>query len=233
VNPPRKFKPGAVGPPFPGMEMTLAPDGEVLMKGPNIFQGYHNLPKETAESFTPDGWFKTGDIGEFDADGFLRIVDRKKELEVLSTGKKIAPVTVEEKLKLSPFVGEALLVATDRKFAGCVVQPDFDKLVEWAKREGIPFDASKVVVKPDPTGEPMTYAAGRDLLDNPKVRALYQREVDACNALCADFEKIRTFELADHAFTIDRDELTLSLKKKRRVIAKNYAPLIEKMFREA
>jgi long-chain acyl-CoA synthetase len=230
VNPPSKFKPGTVGPPFPGMEMMLAEDGEILMKGPNVFQGYYKLPRETAEAFTPDGWFKTGDIGAFDEDGYLRIVDRKKELEVLSTGKKIAPVTVEEKLKLSPFVGEALLTATDRKFAGCLIQPNFDKLVAWADENGVRYDKELVVVKPDPTGVPTTYAVGRDLLDDPKVRALLQAEVDACNAKCADFEQIKAWELADHVFTMDRDELTPTLKKKRRVILKNYKPLVEKMF---
>ena len=228
---PRKFKPGSVGPPFPGMEQTLAEDGEILMKGPNVFKGYYKLDKETKECFTSDGWFMTGDIGRFDEDGYLSIVDRKKEIEVLNTGKKIAPVVVEEKLKLSPFVGDALLVATDKKFAGCVIQPNFDKLVSWADQNGVKYDKSKVVVKPDPTGTPTTYSVGRDLVDDPKVRALYQKEVDACNQKCADFEQIKVFELSDHMFTMDRDELTPSLKKKRRVISKNYAPLIEKMFR--
>ena len=231
VNPPRKFKPGTVGPPFPGMEMTLAEDGEILMKGPNVFQGYYNLPKETAESFTEDRWFKTGDIGAFDEDGYLRITDRKKELEVLNTGKKIAPVTVEEKLKLSPYVGEALLVATDKKFAGCLIQPNFDALVSWAGKNGVAFDKSKVIVKPDPTGVPTTYSVGRDLLDNPKVKALYAAEVATCNTQCADFEQIKVWDLAEHVFTMDRDELTPTLKKKRRVIAKNYAAHIDAMFK--
>ena len=232
VNPPRKFKPGTVGPPFPGMEMTLAEDGEVLMKGPNIFQGYWNLESETKEAFNEDGWFKTGDIGAFDEDGYLRIVDRKKELEVLNTGKKIAPVTVEEKLKVNPLVGEAALIATDRKFAGCLIQPNYDALVSWADKEGIAYDKSKVVIKPDPTGQPMTYSVGRDLLENPKVREAYQQAVNECNKKCADFEQIRTFELVDHAFTMDRDELTPTLKKKRRVITKNYEGLIKRMFNE-
>lgn len=230
VNPPKKFKPGTVGPPFPGMEMTLAEDGEVLMKGPNIFKGYWNLESETKEAFSEDGWFKTGDIGAFDEDGYLRIVDRKKELEVLNTGKKIAPVTVEEKLKVNPLVGEAALIATDRKFAGCLVQPNYDALVSWADKQGIAYDKSKVVVKPDPTGQPMTYSVGRDLLDNPKVREAYQGAVNETNAKCADFEQIRVFELVDHAFTMDRDELTPTLKKKRRVITKNHQHLIDKMF---
>ena len=231
VNLPRKFKPGTVGPPFPGMEMRLADDGEILMKGPNVFKGYYNLPGETKDAFTEDGWFKTGDIGAFDEDGYLKITDRKKELEVLNTGKKIAPVTVEEKLKVDPYCGEALLVATDRKYAGCLIQPNFDMLVAWADKNGIPYDKSKIVIKPDPTGTPTTYAVGRDLVDDPKVKDLYQKAVDQCNAKCADFEQIRTFRLADHMFTVDRDELTPTLKKKRRVIHKNYQGLIEDMFR--
>lgn len=230
VNLPRKFKPGAVGPPFPGMEMTLADDGEVLMKGPNVFKGYYKLDGETKDAFNEDGWFKTGDIGTFDEDGFLKIVDRKKELEVLNTGKKIAPVSVEEKLKLSNFVGEACLTANDRKFAGCLIQPNFDALVAWADKNGVAYDKSKVVIKPDPTGQPMTYSVGRELLDNPKVVELYQKEVDACNTRCADFERIKVWRLTDHAFTIDRDELTATLKKKRRIVLKNYAHLVDDMF---
>jgi long-chain acyl-CoA synthetase len=230
VNPPHKFRPGTVGPPFPGMEMTLAEDGEILMKGPNVFQGYYNLASETKDAFTEDGWFRTGDIGAFDEDGYLRITDRKKELEVLNTGKKIAPVTVEEKLKVNPFCGEALLVATDKKFAGCLIQPNFDALVAWADKNGVSYDKGKIVIKPDPTGAPTTYAVGRDLLEDPKVKGLYQKAVDECNAKCADFEQIKVWRLADHMFTVDRDELTPTLKKKRRVIHKNYKPLIDGMF---
>ncbi|HUR69154.1 MAG TPA: AMP-binding protein, partial [Candidatus Thermoplasmatota archaeon] len=230
VNLPWKFKPGTVGPPFPGMEMTLADDGEVLMKGPNIFKGYLNQPAETKDAFNEEGWFKTGDIGKFDEDGFLAIVDRKKEIEVLNTGKKIAPVTVEEKLKLNPLVADALLVATDRKFAGCLVQPNFDALVAWADKNGIAYDKNKVVVKPDPTGQPMTYQVGRDLLDAPQVRAQFQKAIDDTNARCADFEQIKTFAFADHAFTMDRDELTPTLKKKRRIIVQHYKTQIEGMF---
>ena len=231
VNMPHKFKPGTVGPPFPGMEQTLADDGEILMKGPNVFKGYYNLPQETKDAFTEDGWFRTGDIGAFDEDGYLRITDRKKELEVLNTGKKIAPVTVEEKLKVNPYCGEALLVATDKKYAGCLIQPNFDALVAWADKNGVTYDKSKIVIKPDPTGTPTTYAVGRDLVENPKVVALYQQSVDECNRKCADFEQIKAFRLADHMFTVDRDELTPTLKKKRRVIHKNYQGLIDDMFR--
>lgn len=230
VNLPWKFKPGTVGPPFAGMEQTLADDGEVLMKGPNVFKGYYNLPSETKEAFTDDGWFRTGDIGQFDEDGYLKIVDRKKELEVLNTGKKIAPVTVEEKLKLDPLVADALLVATDKKFAGCLIQPNFDMLLDWANKNGVAYDKSKVVVKPDPTGQPMTYQVGMDLIESPQVRAHFQRIVDETNQKCADFERIKVFAFADHAFTMDRDELTPSLKKKRRVIVKNYKDRIDAMF---
>jgi len=230
VNLPRKFKPGAVGPPFPGMEMKLDEDGEVLMKGPNVFQGYYNLDKETAEAFTSDGWFRTGDIGTFDDDGFLKIVDRKKELEILSTGKNVAPVLVEETLKVSDFVSEALAVGHGQKYVGILIQPNFDALVDWADKAGVAYDKSQVVVKPDPTGQPMTYQVGRDLLADSKVKALYQEAITTANTKLANFEQIKTFAFADHAFTMDRDELTPTLKKKRRIIRANYEEQIATLF---
>lgn len=234
TNPLDRVRPGTVGTPFPGVRIALDPEGEVLVAGPNVFQGYHNRPQENAEAFVEiDGtrWFRTGDLGRFDDAGYLRIVDRKKEIEVLDTGKKIAPISVEETLKtVSPFVSEACLTATGRKFAGALIQPDFDRLVAWAREEKIPFDASRIVVKPDPTGTPMTYAVGDDLLRAPRVLALFEGEVAKCNARVADFERIRQFRLVPHAFTIDRDELTLTLKKKRRVILANYRALVDDMF---
>ncbi|HVL47885.1 MAG TPA: long-chain fatty acid--CoA ligase [Candidatus Thermoplasmatota archaeon] len=230
VNLPTKFKVGTVGPPFPGMQQTLAEDGEVLMKGPNIFEGYYNLEKETAEAFTPDGWFRSGDIGQFDEDGYLRIIDRKKELEVLNTGKKIAPIVVEEKLKSSPYIGEALLVATDQKYAAALIQPNYDRLVAWAESKNLPFDRKGVIQDKDPTGQLTTYGVGRDLLDHADVQALYKAEVERINLECADFERVKAFRLVPHTFTIARDELTPTLKKKRRVIREHYKDLIAQCF---
>lgn len=235
TNPLDRVRPGTVGLPFPGVEVALDDDNEILVHGPNVFKGYHARPQENAEAFVLiDGkrWFRTGDIGRFDDAGYLKIVDRKKEIEVLDTGKKISPVSVEEVLKtVSPYVGEACFIGTGRKYAGALIQPNFDRLLAWAKTNGIAYDEKSVVVKPDPTGTPMTYGVGDDLLLHPSVRKLFEAEVEKCNAKVADHERIRVFRLVPHVFSIDRDELTPTLKKKRRIIHEHYATEIESMFR--
>jgi long-chain acyl-CoA synthetase len=217
TNPYTRVRPGTVGEPFPGVEIALDDEGEILIRGPNVFARYHNRPQEDAACFVElDGkrWFRTGDIGRFDEAGYLKIVDRKKELEVLDTGKKIAPVSVEEMLKtVSPYVGEACVVGTGRKFAGALIQPNFDRLVQWADQHGVAYDKSALVVKPDPTGAPTTYTVGRDLLAAPQVQKLFEDEVAKCNARVADYERIRVFRLVPHVFSIERDEFTITLKK--------------------
>ncbi len=240
VNAPSKFKVGTVGPVLAGMEMRLDADGEVLLRGPNVFMGYHNQPGETADAFTADGWFRTGDLGAVDADGYLRIIDRKKEIEVLSTGKKISPIVVEEGLKASPFIGEALLTATDRKFAGVLVYPRFERLLAWARERGIPFDESSVEKARDPTGAWIVHAVGADLAGHPDVRALYRNEIDRLNANFADYERVKVFRVMRRALTNPmlalplppgQDyELTPKLSKKRRVIVQNNRAEIEAMF---
>ncbi|MHB8586779.1 MAG: AMP-dependent synthetase/ligase [Thermoplasmatota archaeon] len=230
VNRPEQFKVGTVGPPFAGMEMTTAEDGEILMRGPNVFLGYYNLPKETKDAFTEDGWFRTGDLGEFDADGYLKIIDRKKELEVLSTGKKIAPVMVEEVLKTSPFIAEALLTATDRKFAAALIQPNYEALVRWMGEKKIPYDAAAIRRGKDTTGMEVIQSVGNDILSNADVLALFQGEIDQANRRFADFERVKAFRLIPNTISIARDELTPTLKKKRRVILKNYKDLIDDIF---
>ncbi|MHB8603802.1 MAG: AMP-dependent synthetase/ligase, partial [Thermoplasmatota archaeon] len=241
VNRPTKFKPGTVGPPFPGMEMTLADDGEILMKGPNIFKGYWNIPAETKEAFTDDGWFRTGDIGVFDDDGYLKIVDRKKELEVLDTGKKIAPISVEQKLMESPYISEGMLVATGQKFAGALIVPNFDNLLRWAKQNGVAFDDKLVVKVKDPTGNEMAVRVGNDLIGDLKVTKLYEAEIAKTNEKCAEYERVKAFRLIPRAFTNpmlplplapgEDYEVTLTLKKKRKLIAKNFQDLIADMFK--
>lgn len=232
-----RYKPGTVGWPIPGVDVALDDDGEVCVAGPNVFDGYHARPEENAALFfEADGcrWFRTGDVGRFDEDGALCIIDRKKEIEVLDTGKKLAPVAIEERLKtVSPLVAEACVVAHGRKYAGCLVQADFDRLVAWARERSVPFDESRIVVRPDPTGAPMTYGVGEDLLAHPEVHGLFTQEVERCNAHGADYERIRAFHLVPHVFSQDRDELTMTLKKKRRVILAHYAAEVERMFARA
>jgi long-chain acyl-CoA synthetase len=198
-----------------------------------VFLGYYNLPKETKEAFTEDGWFRTGDLGEFDADGYLRIIDRKKELEVLSTGKKIAPIMVEEAMKTSPYIGEVLLTATDRKFAACLIQPKYEVLLRWMGDNSVAFDKARVIRAKDTTGTEVITSVGDDVTQNPRVIALFQGEIDRINRQFSDYERVKAFRLIPNTISIARDELTPTLKKKRRVIVKNYQKLIEEMFAAA
>ncbi|HWG89975.1 MAG TPA: long-chain fatty acid--CoA ligase [Candidatus Thermoplasmatota archaeon] len=235
VNLPGRFRAGTVGPPLPGVEQRLAEDGEILVRGPVVFLGYHNRPQDTAEAFvTIDGqaWFRTGDLGEFDDQRYLRIVDRKKELEVLDTGKKIAPVPLEERLKESPYVAEALVVATGRKYAGCLIQPDYAALLQWLGARGIPYDRTGVESGVDATGTTTVLSVGAAVLRHPQVLALYQQEVDRLNATLAPFEQVRAFRLVPAAFSVESGELTPTLKKRRRVILERHAALVEELFPE-
>ncbi len=222
---------GTVGRPLPGFKIALAEDDEILIGGIGVFQEYWGLPEETAATriiMEGEPWVKSGDIGKW-VDGRLQIIDRKKELEVLDTGKKIAPVRVEEILKSeSSFVEDACLIGTDRKYAAILIQPAFDALAKFAAEKGIkPKD---VVRRKDPTGEEKIYEMDLDLLAEPAVRTLFQEAIDRTNARLADYEQVRAFYLVDKVFTVERDELTPTFKKKRRNIITNYKPEVEAMF---
>ncbi len=222
---------GTVGRPLPGFKIALDDDGEILIGGIGVFQEYWGLPKETAETriiMDDEPWVRSGDIGQWN-DGLLQIIDRKKELEVLDTGKKIAPVRVEEILKSeSSYVEDACLIGTDRKFAAILIQPAYDALAKFAAEKGI--ELGDVVRQTDPTGEERIYEMDQDLLAEPAVRTLFQEAIDRTNARLADYEQVRAFYLVDKMFTVDRDELTPSFKKKRRNIITNYKPQVEEMF---
>lgn len=235
TNSPSKWRAGSVGMPVAGTKVALDDDGEILINAPHVFAGYLGRPEENEATFVEmEGirWLRTGDIGTFDDDGNLRIVDRKKELEVLDTGKKVAPVQVEDALRsTSDFVADSCVVGTGQRFLGALVQPDFDRLVRWAKEEArIDFDDSAIVIKPDPAGNMMTYSVGQDLLHHPKVQELYAGIVQKCNGKLADFERVKSFRLIPDAFTMDRDELTPTLKKKRRIIREHYGATLDDMF---
>ena len=213
MNPPHKFKPGTVGPPFPGMEMTLADDGEVLMKGPNIFKGYYKLPKETDESFTPDGWFKTGDIGEFDEDGYLKIVDRKKELIINAGGKNMSPANIEATLKsASPLIGQACCIGDGRPYNTALIVLDADFAPVWASSQGIGGDS---------LGE---------LARDERVRAAVEEGVQSANEKLARVEQIKKFTLLEEDWLPSGDELTPTMKLKRKPIAAKYAAEIDAMY---
>jgi long-chain acyl-CoA synthetase len=215
VNTPDWVKMGTVGRAIPGVELKIAGDGEILAKGPNIMKGYWNMPEATAEVVDQEGWFHTGDIGEIDDEGFLRITDRKKELIINAYGKNVAPAPIENLLKSSRFIGQAVAIGDRRKFLSALLVPDFEVLKPWAEKQGIGT------------------ASHEALLRDPKVRALFGAEVQGVNAHLASFEKIVAWELLPSEFTLETGELTPTQKVKRRVINKKYGDIIERLYQEA
>ncbi len=211
LNPSDREKPGTVGPPIPGVEVRIGDDGEILTRGPHVMRGYYRNESATREAIR-DGWFHTGDIGHLDTDGYLVITDRLKDLLVLSAGKKVAPQPLEAKLKLCPWVGEAILLGDRRPYVVCLIVPDFVHLEAEAKARAWPI------------------ASRRELLERPDVRALYQAEIDHVNAERAPFEQIKRFALLDRELSQESGELTPTLKFKRRVITTNYAALIDSLY---
>ena len=212
ANTPDHRKIGTVGQVLPGIEVKIAPDGEILARGPNIMKGYWNNPESTAQAIDADGWFHTGDIGEIDADGFLKITDRKKDIIINAYGKNIAPQPLEALLKSSPYVGTPVLIGDRRKYLVALIVPNFDKLER------------------DATGMGVTFRSRQDLVANDRVRELYQREIDRFNSNLDRQEKIRRFALLPRDFTIDDDEITPSLKVKRKMIDKKYKTIIDNLY---
>jgi long-chain acyl-CoA synthetase len=187
-------------------------DGEILIRGPNVMQGYYGLPGKTAEVMTPDGWFRTGDIGIVDADGFLAITDRKKDLIKTSGGKYIAPQPIENELKTSRYVTQAVVVGNRRKYATVLIVPNFENLAAWARQQGIPADDQAALVA------------------EPGVRDLYEGVLEKLNAGRPSYETIKTFRLLDRDFTIDAGELTPTLKVRRAAIEARHSGLIDTMY---
>jgi long-chain acyl-CoA synthetase len=205
INTTAAYRIGSVGKPLPNVECHIAEDGELLVRGPNIFKGYWHKPDQTAEAFDADGWFRTGDIGHIDADGFLYITDRKKELLKTSGGKMVAPQPIENKLKAYLFVGQAAVVGDKHKFIAALISPNFTALEEWARQQGI------------------TAPTRRELVENPAVIAKYQTIIDEINGALAQFETIKRFRLVPEEWSLAGGELTPSLKLKRRVVNQKYA----------
>ena len=209
VTPPTAVRFGAVGKAIPGVELRIAEDGEILARGPNVMQGYYNKPAETAEVLK-DGWFHTGDVGSLDADGYLHITDRKKDLIVTTGGKKIAPQPLEAKLKTHPVVAEAIVIGEGRKFVSALFVPNGPAL---AAAIGAPVDA-----------DPAT------LVTRPEAGALFQAALDDVNRELGQFEKLKKFGFLPKPLTQEEDELTPSLKVRRKVIERKYKDIIEKMY---
>jgi long-chain acyl-CoA synthetase len=212
VNTPQWRRVGTVGRIIPGVEVRIAEDGEILSRGPHIMKGYWNNDDATKQAIDPDGWFHTGDIGEIDADGFLKITDRKKDIIINAYGKNIAPQPLEGLLKSSPYIGTPVLIGDRRKYLVALLVPNFDKLERDASAMGVQF------------------ASREELIANEKVRQIYQTEIDRFNQNLDRQEKIRRFALLPRDFTIDADEITPSLKVKRKMIDKKYKEIIDLLY---
>jgi long-chain acyl-CoA synthetase len=214
LNTPLTHRMGAAGMPLPNLETKLAEDGELLVRGPSVFSGYWQKPQTTAEAFDQEGWFHTGDIGRFDADGFLFITDRKKELLKTSGGKMVAPQPIENKLKNSHLVAQAALVGDRHKFISVIVSPNFTALEEWAHHHGI---------------EAKDRA---ELVADSRVLALYAEIVREVNGSLANFESLKRFRVVADEWSEASGELTPSMKLKRRVITSRYAALIDAIYED-
>jgi long-chain acyl-CoA synthetase len=214
VNSPREHKLGTVGKPLANVEVRIAEDGEILVRGPSVFKGYWNRPQET-ESVFVDGWFKTGDIGNLDADGFLSITDRKKDLIKTSGGKFIAPQPLENSLKHNALIAEAVVVGDKRKFPAVLIAPYFPALEDWAHVNQVAFSSRKY------------------LITHPKVRALYEGIVADLNQNLARYEQLKKVILIAEELSPENGALTASMKLRRRVVEERYQSQIEAMYAEA
>ncbi|MGC4112353.1 MAG: long-chain fatty acid--CoA ligase [Nocardioides sp.] len=212
VNHPDDYKMGTVGPVFPGSEVKLGDGDEVLIKGPGVMEGYHNLPEETAQALTEDGWLRTGDKGELDEDGFLRITGRIKELFKTSGGKYIAPPAIESKFKaICPYASQFVVFGSERNFVVALVTLDPDTLVDWARENDVAGDYAEIV-------------------SSDECRAMVQAYVDELNTHLNRWETIKKWNLLDHDLTVESGELTPSMKVKRNVVETNYAALIDSFY---
>lgn len=211
-NNPSAVKVGTVGRPIRHVSVRIANDGEIEVKGPGVMQGYYHKEDATKRVFTDDGWFRTGDIGHLDDEGFLVITDRKKELFKTSGGKYIAPSPIEQMLRASRFISQAVLVGNERKFPAALIVPNFEMLESYAKLKDLDIRTHK------------------EFCSNERILDLFTRQIDAMTPGLAQFEKIKKFALLEHELTVENGELTPTLKVKRRVIDEKYRDLIDELY---
>ncbi len=211
-NSPKLNKVGTVGRSIPNVQLRIADDGEILVKGPCVMQGYYHKPDETRAVLTPDGWFSTGDIGRIDADGFLTITDRKKELLKTAGGKFVAPAPIENLLKTSPLISNAMVVGDRRKFVSVLVVVNFAGIEEEARKAGREFSSAAQAI------------------GDPWVRDLMSHEIERLTSSLAQYERPKRFALLEQDFTYANDELTYTLKLKRRVIEAHYQDTIARLY---
>ena len=213
VNTPSQFRIGTVGKPVYGVEVMIASDGEILTRGPHVMKGYYNKPEATREAIDGDGWFHTGDIGEL-RDGFLAITDRKKDIIVTAGGKKIAPQPIENALKTNKYISQAVVIGDKRKFPVVLVVPNWEQLEKWARIKNL------------------LWTERAQLLEMPIVHAKIEKEVAGKLVGLAKFETPKKVAVLEHDFSIERGELTPTLKVKRRVIDKTYRDVIDRLYQD-
>jgi long-chain acyl-CoA synthetase len=205
---------GTVGKPIKHVEIRIAADGEIETRGPNVMRGYYKKPIETRAVFTDDGWFRTGDIGKIDVDGFLSITDRKKELFKTSGGKYIAPQPIEQLIKGSRFVNQVVLIGNGRKFPAALIVPNWEQIESYARLKGLKETSRGGFCR------------------NPRIINLFERQITELTPDLAQYERVKKVALLEHEFTIDGGELTPTLKVKRRVIDEKYRSVIDELYRD-
>ncbi len=212
--PASRMKPGSIGPAAEYNEVRIAPDtGEILVRGPNVFKGYLNQPEKTAEAIDSDGWLHTGDVGTMDADGYLRITDRMKDIIITAGGKNVTPSELENELKFSPYITDAVVIGDKRSYLTVIIMIDQENVEKFAQDSDVPFS---------------NYAS---LTRTPEVQALIQGEMERVNAKFARVEQIKKFFLLDTQLTAEDEELTPTMKLKRKLVEQKYAPQIDAMYR--
>jgi long-chain acyl-CoA synthetase len=209
-----RIKPGSIGTAAPYNEMMLSPAGEILVRGPNVFMGYLNQPEKTAETIDADGWLHTGDVGSVDGDGYYRILDRLKDIIITAGGKNITPSELENQLKFSPYITDAVVVGDKRPYLVCLIMIDQDNVEKYAQDHDVPFS---------------NYMS---LCRSSEVQRLIAGEVERINAQFARVEQIKKFRLLENKLTAEDEELTPTMKLKRKLVNQKYAGLIEEMYRE-
>lgn len=206
------FRLGTVGKPIDGVDIKIAPDGEILIKGDILFKGYYKAEGETKETFTPDGWLKTGDIGEFTKDGFLRITDRKKNMIITAGGKNIAPQAIESKLQESPYINHAVILGDRRKYVSAIISVNIDAVKKYADKKMI------------------TYRSPQELVRSREIKDLITGVIEEKNKELSQFETIKKFAILDRDFTIETGELTPTMKVRRKAIEENYKAIVEELY---
>jgi long-chain acyl-CoA synthetase len=203
---------GTVGPVIDGVEVRIADDGEIIVKGPNVMLGYYNNPEATKEVIDENGWFHTGDIGMLEEGKYLRITDRKKEIFKTSGGKYIAPQLIENKLKESPFIEQVMIVGENQKFAGALIVPAFQYIKEWGQKKNIRLNTFD------------------DIIVNEAVQSKIKEEVQRVNKQLGNYEQVKKFELIPGEWSIVSGEMTPKLSIKRKFIKEKYKSLIDKIY---